>query len=451
MHLLLVGASHRTASVELRERLDFSSRGLEDALGVLANHPDAREAVIVSTCNRAEIYVACDQPDHVREELVGFIGEYHRLPLAEVRAHLYSHVDAEAARHLFRVASGLDSLVVGEPQILGQVKDAYAAASAAQTAGALLNKLFHAAFGVGKRVRSETGLTEGAVSVSFAAVALARKIFGDLSGCRVLVLGAGEMSKLTATHLKTQGIAGLTIASRTRAAAEQLAAEVGGTVIAWEALARALRDADIVITATGASMPIINKAMVQAAVPMRRVRPLFVIDIAVPRDVAPDAGDVEQVFLYNIDDLQTIVRENLERRGSEVDRAEAIVDEELQKFLAWQRSRGAIPTVVALRQRFEAIRQSELQRLAPKLAQLPPEARERVEEITRLIVEKLLIHPTEQLKAVGDPDIVVQYSETLGRLFALAEIGKAASVASAETGSQATDEAASPTMEEEKR
>lgn len=419
MHLLLVGASHRTASVELRERLDFSSRGLETALAALATKSATREAAIVSTCNRAEIYVACDRPDQALEDLTRFIGEFHQLPVSEVRSHLYAHVDSEAARHLFRVASGLDSLVVGEPQILGQVKDAYAAASTAHTAGPLLNKLFHAAFGVGKRVRSETALTEGAVSVSFAAVTLARKIFGQLSGCRVLVLGAGEMSKLTATHLKAQGIAGLTIASRTRANAEQLASEVGGNVIEWRDLSQALRDADIVITASGASQPIVDRAMVQAAVPARRSRPLFIIDIAVPRDVAPDAGDVEQVFLYNIDDLQTIVRENLERRGSEVGRAEQIVDEELQKFQAWQRSRGAIPTVVALRQRFEAIRKSELERLEPKLAQLPPEARERVEEITRLIVEKLLIHPTEQLKAVGDPETVVQYSETLGRLFAL--------------------------------
>jgi glutamyl-tRNA reductase len=424
VHLLLVGASHRTAPVELRERLDFSSRGIDTALGELATHLVAREAVIVSTCNRAEIYVACDRPETVREDLVQFIGDYHRLPAGELRRHLYAHVDGEAARHLFRVASGLESLVVGEPQILGQVKDAFAVASSAHTAGPLLNKLFHAAFGVGKRVRSETALTEGAVSVSFAAVTLARKIFGNLAGCRVLVLGAGEMSKLTATHLKAQGIARLCIASRTRASAELLAQEVGGEVIEWSQLGVALRDADIVITATGAAMPIIDRAMVQAAVPKSRTRPLFIIDIAVPRDVAADAGDVEQVFLYNIDDLQTIVRENMEKRGSEVGRAEQIVDEELQRFTAWQRSRGAIPTVVALRQRFEAIRLSELQRLEPKLAQLPPEARERVEEITRLLVEKLLIHPTEQLKAAGDPETVAQYSEALGRLFALTDYRK---------------------------
>jgi glutamyl-tRNA reductase len=438
VHLLLVGASHRTASVELRERLDFSSGGVEPALCQLAAHPMAREAVIVSTCNRAEIYVACDEPDEVREELVRFLGTYHRLPPEDLRAHLYAHTDADAARHLFRVASGLDSLVVGEPQILGLVKDAYAAASTAQTAGPLLNKLFHAAFGVGKRVRSETALTEGAVSVSYAAVALARKIFGRLSECRVLVLGAGEMSKLTALHLQAQGIARLTIASRTRTSAEQLAAEVGGHVIDWAGVPAALKEADIVITATGASTPIIDRAMVQAAMPMRRARPLFIIDIAVPRDVAPEAGDVEQVFLYNIDDLQAIVRENIERRGSEVGHAEGIVDDELKKFTAWQRSLGAIPTVVALRQRFEAIRRSELQRLEPKLASLPPEARERVEEVTRLIVEKLLIHPTEQLKAVGDPDVVVRYSEALGRLFALAETGKTTQPEAPEPASAAT-------------
>jgi glutamyl-tRNA reductase len=263
------------------------------------------------------------------------------------------------------------------------------------------------------------------------------------------------MSKLTATHLKAQGIARLTISSRTRAGAEQLAAAVGGEVIEWGHIGGALRDADIVITATGAARPIIDKAMVQAAVPARRSRPLFIIDIAVPRDVAADAGDVEQVFLYNIDDLQTIVRENLERRGSEVGRAEQIVDEELQKFVGWQRSRGAIPTVVALRQRFEAIRRSELQRLEPKLAHLSPDARERVEEITRLIVEKLLIHPTEQLKAVGDPEIVGQYSEALGRLFALSDLNKLSDMnrtsAAAIGEAKATEKVAPAAVDDEDR
>lgn len=421
MHLLLIGASHRTAPVELRERLDFASRGLDAALRALAERAAPREAVVVSTCNRAEVYVACEDVARAEDDLLRFIYEFHRLEPAEVSPHLYTHKDADAARHLFRVASGLDSLVVGEPQILGQVKDAYSVASSLRTAGPVLNRLFHGAFGVGKRVRSETALAEGAVSVSFAAVTLAKKIFGSLTGRRVLVIGAGEMGKLTALHLKAQGIAQLMITSRSGASAAQLAAAVGGAVVPWEQLSTALLESDIVITATGSPTPILDRARVRGAVPPSRSRPLFIIDIAVPRDVAPDVGEIEQVFLYNIDDLQAIVRENLERRGAEVARAERIVDEEVAKFAAWHRSRGAIPTVVALRQRFEGIRRSELQRLEPKLGQLPPEARAKVDEITRLIVEKLLLQPTEQLKSVESPEAVAQYAEALSRLFGLAD------------------------------
>lgn len=420
-HLLLVGASHRTAPVELRERLDFSSRGLAHVLKDLALQAMPREAVVVSTCNRAEIYIACEDVTQAKDDLVRFICAFHRLAPEHVSPHLYTYSDADAARHLFRVASGLDSLVVGEPQIFGQVKDAYSVASTERSAGPLLNKLFHWAFGVGKRVRSETALAEGAVSVSFAAVALAKKIFGSLSGRQVLVVGAGEMGKLTAIHLKTQGIAKLAITSRTRESARQLAAEVGGVPVPWEELPPTLLESDIVVTATGSPTPILDRARVAAAMPASRSRPLFLIDIAVPRDVAPEVGELEQVFLYNIDDLQAIVRENMEKRGAEVARAETIVDEEAAKFGVWQRSRGAIPTVVALRQRFEAIRRAELQRLEPKLAQLPPEARGKVDEITRLIVEKLLLHPTEQLKSAESPDVVTQYADALGRLFALGE------------------------------
>ena len=206
MHLLLVGASHRTASVDLRERLDFSSRGLEDAVRAVIGRQSAAEAVVVSTCNRAELYVACHDPKSTILDLQSFFSEFHRIPLEQVRPHLYALQDHDAVRHLFRVASGLDSLVVGEPQILGQVKDAFATASQVHSAGPLLNRLFHWSFGVGKRVRSETGLAEGAVSVSFAAVNLARKIFGSLAGRKVLVIGAGEMGRLTAVHLKAQGV-----------------------------------------------------------------------------------------------------------------------------------------------------------------------------------------------------------------------------------------------------
>ena len=308
----------------------------------------------------------------------------------------------EAARHLFRVAAGLDSLVVGEPQILGQVKTAYSTASDRGYTSATINRLFHTAFGVGKRVRRETGLSEGAVSVSYAAIALARKIFGDLTGLNVLILGAGGMAKLTGTHLKAQQVRQITIASRTLAAAERLARQLDGQAVAWTELTAALSTADIVITATGAVDPVLTRASVADVMRPRRQRPLFIIDIAVPRDVEPSVGDLEQVFLYNIDDLQGIVKENLTRRSSELERAEAIVEEEVAKFSAWLQSREIIPTVVALRDRFEAIRQSELARLEPKLAGLPPDARARVEEITQLLVQKLLLTPTEQLKSVRD-------------------------------------------------
>jgi glutamyl-tRNA reductase len=420
MHLLLVGVSHRTAPVEVRERVDFQARGVAEALGVLASRGSTREAVVLSTCNRAELYVACDDVQPTRDDLVGFVGEFHGLAHADLAPHVYDVSDLDAARHLFRVAAGLDSLVVGEPQILGQVKEAHSVATEAHTVGPVLNRLFHSSFAVGKRVRTETGLGSGAVSVSYAAVALARKIFGDLTGRNVLVVGAGEMGKLTALHMKSQGVHHMTIVSRTMAHAARTAEAIGGASAApWDELDASLSSSDIVITATGAAAPILTKAHIESVMRRRRSRPLFIIDIALPRDVEAAAGEIEQVFLYNIDDLQATVRENLARRASEMVRAEAIVAEEIDKFAAWFRSRGAIPTVVALRQRFEAIRQSELERLDFKLSTLPPEARTRVDEITHLIVEKLLLTPTEQLKAVGDADTVGAYTEALTRLFGL--------------------------------
>ena len=422
MHLLLVGISHRTAPVELRERVDFQARGLQGALRALADRRSAHEAVVVSTCNRAELYVACDEPEPTRQDLLRFLSDYNDLPPSDVMPHVYDLADLDAARHLFRVAAGLDSLVVGEPQILGQVKEAHTVAADVHTAGPVLNRLFHASFAVGKRVRTETGLGSGAVSVSYAAVALARKIFGDLSGRNVVVLGAGEMGKLTAIHMKSQAVRHITIVSRTMAHAARTAEAIGGASAApWTDLDAVLAASDIVITATGAANPILTKAHIEAVMRPRRSRPLFIIDIAMPRDVEAAAGEIEEVFLYNIDDLQATVRENLARRASEVSRAEAIVNEEVDRFGAWFRSRGAIPTVIALRERFEAIRRAELERLDFKLSALPPEARARVDEITHLIVEKLLLTPTEQLKSLTDAETVSIYTEALTRLFALAE------------------------------
>src|SRR3989475_1316450 len=422
MRLLILGISHQTAPVELRERVDFQARGVADALRALAARGSTREAVVLSTCNRAEVYAASDDIAAARADLAAFMSDFHAVERNELAPHLYDLSDLESARHLFRVAAGLDSLVVGEPQILGQVKDAHALATETQTVGPVLNRLFHASFAVGKRVRTETALGSGAVSISFAAVSLARKIFGDLDGRNVVVIGAGEMGKLTARHMKAQGVQHVTIVSRTMAHAARTAEAIGGASAApWDDMDAVMSASDIVITATGAASPILTKAHVEAIMRPRRNRPLFVIDIAMPRDVEAAAGEIEQVFLYNIDDLQATVRQNLARRASEVARAEAIVREEVDRFAAWLRSRGAIPTVVALRQRFEDIRCAELERLEFKLSALPPDARARVDEITHLIVEKLLLTPTEQLKALGDTDASVSYTEALTRLFGLSD------------------------------
>jgi glutamyl-tRNA reductase len=421
MHLLLLGVSHRTAPVDLREKLDFSSRDVGAAVMALAARSSAAESVVLSTCNRSEIYVASSSPDTAREEIVRFLSEYHQLPAESFTPHLFSFSETEAAAHLFRVAAGLDSLVVGEPQILGQVKDAFQASAERRCTGPVLRKLFDWSFNVGKRVRSETALGEGAVSISFAAVQLARKIFGRLEGRRVLVVGAGEISTLTAQHLRAQGVAEVAITSRTAAHAQVLATEVSGHWVPWDGMVAALANADIIVTATGSQRPIITRGHVESALGRRRRDPLFIIDVAVPRDVEASVSEIEQVFLYNVDDLQTIVHENISKRSAEIERAEAIVREELARFVAWQKSRGAIQTVVALRDRFDAIRRAELQRLDPKLAGLPPETRPLFDQLSRLIVEKLLLDPTEQLKALPDEETQAAYTEAVNRLFRLRE------------------------------
>jgi glutamyl-tRNA reductase len=419
MRLFLVGVSHRTAPVELRERLDFSSRDVGAAVEALATRLSAAETVVLSTCNRSEVYVASTDADRVHQDVIGFLSEYHQVPEDVFLPHVFTRQDHEAARHLFRVAAGLDSIVVGEPQILGQVKDAFQAAKARHCAGPLLNKTFEWAFNVGKRVRTETAVGEGAVSIAYAALSPARKIFGKLQGRSVLVIGAGEISTLTAQHLRNQGVEEIVITSRTAAHAETLAEAVSGRAIPWSDMPAALAHADIVVTATGAQRPILTRAHIEAVTGRKRSGPLFIIDLAVPRDVEASVGDIEQVFLYNVDDLQGIVQENISRRTAEIERAEHIVTSEVSNFIAWQRSRAAVPTIRALRVRFEATRRAELQRLKTKLSGLPPEAFDKVDEITRLLVEKLLLEPTEQLKALPDEETQAVFAEVLNRLFRL--------------------------------
>jgi glutamyl-tRNA reductase len=444
MRLLAVGLSHRTAPVELREAVDFGRAGLDRALHALATRGVSPETVVLSTCNRAEIYAVGDS-DAAAGALSQFFCDYHQIDPAQLADHLYVHRGVDAARHLFRVAAGLDSLVVGEPQILGQVKTAYAAASDLHLTGTVSHRLFHAAFAVGKRVRSETGLAEGAVSVSYAAIELAKKIFGDLSSLNVLILGAGEMAKLSGVHLRAQRVRQITIASRTLASADSLARQLDGRAVPWHDLHAALASADIVVTATGATEPVLTRPAVDDVMRARRDRPLFVIDIALPRDVEPSVGDLDQVFLYHMDDLQSIVSENMAKRATELASAEAIVESGVARFAAWLQSREIVPTIVALRTRFETIRQAELRRLEPKLGGLAPEARAKVEEVTRLLVEKLLLGPTESLKTVGDETRVVAYAEALHRLFALTEDAGASSAGRpADVSASDDDEASVP-------
>ena len=421
MDILLLGVSHHTAPVDLRERVDFSKRGVAEALRELAVFPSPAEAVVLTTCNRAEIYVACDDPDTTRADLARFMSRFHDVPEPELQPHIYVRRGADVARHLFRVTAGLDSLIVGEPQIFGQVKEAYSHAASARRTGALLNKLFTWSFAVGKRVRADTGLGEGAVSVSYAAISLARKIFGSLKEQTVLVVGAGEMAELTATHLQSQEVRRIAVSSRTLTRAQALARKVGGAAVAWSAVDEELLHADIVVTATGASNPLIGAAAIHRVMRARRNRPLFIVDIGMPRDVEPAAGDLEQVFLYNIDDLRALISENLARRKEQTTLAEFLIGKEVEDFVIWQRSRGTIPTVVALRRRFEAIRQAELDRLAPKLNSLAPEARARVDEVTRLLVQKLLLAPTERLKTADDDTTAAQYAEAISQIFSLTD------------------------------
>lgn len=418
MHLVLVGLSHHTAPLEVRERIGISRSMVPAALDRLAND-GCDDAVLLSTCNRTEVYAVATDPIAMGERIIACLADYRGVQRDDIDAALYVRTDADAARHLFRVAAGLDSLVVGEPEILGQVKDAYKIASESGGTGAVINRLFHGAFAIGKRVRTDTGLAEGAVSLSYAALTLARKIFGELKSHHMVVLGAGEMARLCALHFH-EHVASTTIATRRQDRGESLAAEVDGHVLAWDQRFDALGGADILVSATGSPDLVVHASDIRRAI-SRRGRPIFVVDLAVPRDIDPDVASLDEVFLYNIDDLRGIVQENLARRQDAVTKAEKLVNDEVSAWYAWLRSRAAIPTVVALRTRFERVRQAELDRLAPKLAGLGPEARARVDEVTRLMVEKLLLTPTEQLKAIDDHETMDACSTALRRLFALDE------------------------------
>lgn len=397
MAILVVGLNHTTAPVEVRERLAFSDSTLAASLAQF-RPPEVTEFVILSTCNRVEVYMQTDNVEASVASCTAFLAACHDVAPAQFTPHLYHRTDAEAVRHLFRVAASLDSLVLGEPQILGQVKAAYLAAQAAGRTGIIFSQLFERSLSVAKEVRSETGISDHAVSVSYAAVELAKKIFESLQQRTVMVLGAGDTAELAARHLVNQGVTSVFITNRTAERAERLAQELQAKAIPWAAFPEHLAHTDIVLSSTSAPRPIIHPAMVREAMRARRSRPMFFIDVAVPRDIDPAVNALENVFLYDIDDLHNVVQENRRERQREALAAEELVVREVRQFQQWLAARDAVPTIVALRQRAEAIRQQELDKALARLGPLDERQRRALETLASGIVNKLLHAPTVYLK-----------------------------------------------------
>src|SRR5712691_1657259 len=397
MAIVVVGLNHTTAPVAVRERLAFSDATLAEALAHF-RPPEVQELVILSTCNRVEMYLQTSDVDVSMASAVVFMAACHAVPPTQFTPHLYQLSDLETVRHLFRVAASLDSLVLGEPQILGQVKAAYLAAQAAGRTGLIFSQLFERALRVAKTIRTETGISDHAVSVSYAAVELAKKIFESLQQRTVMVLGAGDTAELAARHLVSPGVTRVFIANRTSERAVLLAQALQAKAIPWEAFPEHLAYTDIVISSTSAPHPIIQPAMVREALRARRSRPMFFIDIAVPRDVDPAVNTLENVFLYDIDDLHNVVQENRRERQREALAAEELVWREVRQFEQWLAVRDAVPTIVAMRQHAEAIRLQELEKALHKLGPLDERQRRVLEALTCGIVNKLLHAPTVYLK-----------------------------------------------------
>ena len=419
MHLTLVGLSHKTAPVEIREKLTFPANRQEEALSLLTSTPAVNEAVIVSTCNRTEIYCVtasgADGPDAV----IDFIADYHSLDRHELARYLYISEGEAVVKHLFRVVASLDSMVLGEAQILGQVKEAYEASFNAGASQRIFNKLFRQSFELGKRVRNETEIGENAVSISYAAVELAKQVFESLDGRTILVLGAGKMSELTAKHLVSNGVKKVLVANRTHERALELASKFDGEAIVYDDMFDRMSEADIVISSTAATHYVVTKERVAAARKGRRGAPLFFIDIALPRDIDPAVNDLADVYLYNIDDLNGVVSQNLEERMREAERAEVIIAEEMDSFERWLESMDVVPTVAAMRAKAEAIRNAEMQRAIKRLGGLSEKELETVEKLSCAIVNKMLHGPTERLKQVAGEKDGYNYVESARYLYGL--------------------------------
>ncbi|HEX4810374.1 MAG TPA: glutamyl-tRNA reductase [Bryobacteraceae bacterium] len=397
MRLALAGLNHRTAPVHIRERLAFSTEDVPAALQQLQSQ-GVREAIILSTCNRVEVAAAVDDASPASTLIDGLLYGQDQATAESIRPHLYLFEDAEAIRHLFRVAASLDSMIVGEPQILGQLKQAYAQARESGAIGSLLEPVLTRAFTVAKRIRTETEIGQSAVSVSYAAVELAREIFGSLNRKRVLIIGAGKMSESAGRHMLRNGSAELFVTNRTQERAEEMAVLFRGLAIPYDSFPARLPEIDIVIASSAAPGYILTREMMRRALEARRNQPMFLIDIAVPRNIEPDVNKLEHAFLYDMDDLQKLASRNMQRRLGVAEQAEAIVTEEVLRLQARLRAREVAPAIVGLQEQLEAVRRDMLDRFRPRLGELTAEQEQAVDALTRGIINKIAHGPISEMR-----------------------------------------------------
>ncbi|WP_409158413.1 glutamyl-tRNA reductase [Pectobacterium sp. B2J-2] len=416
MTLLALGINHKTAPVSLRERVVFSPDKLGVALDSLLQQPLVQGGVVLSTCNRTELYLSVDEQENQREQLIRWLCEYHQLRPEDVNGSLYWHQDNAAVSHLMRVASGLDSLVLGEPQILGQVKKAFAESQRGHSLSSELERLFQKSFTVAKRVRTETDIGASAVSVAFAACTLARQIFESLADVTVLLVGAGETIELVARYLREHKVQKMVIANRTRERAQVLATEVGAEVITLAELDEQLAQADIVISSTASTLPIIGKGMMERTLKARRNQPMLMVDIAVPRDIEPEVGKLPNVYLYSVDDLHAIIQHNLAQRKAAAVQAESIVQQESSDFMAWLRAQSAVETIRDYRAQADELR-AEMTAKALAAIQHGNDVEAVIQELTHRLTNRLIHAPTKSLQQAardGDQNRLQILRDSLG-------------------------------------
>ena len=420
LDIILLGINHKTASVEVRECIAFAEDETKSALHSLLGKSFIKEALLFSTCNRVEILLVTDNKPRAVEETKAFIAEFNKIPLEQFEDALYLHEGDDAVRHVFRVASSLDSMVVGEPQILGQVKEAYRTATNEKTSGVILNRLLHRTFFVAKRIRTETGIGDRAVSISYAAVELARKIFGVLADKTVMLIGAGEMAELAVEHLIRNKAARVWVANRTFETGVELAKQFNGQAIRFEEIPESIKTVDIIISSTGAPDYVIQRDQVKGVLRKRKNRPLFFIDIAVPRDIDPAINRLNNTYVYDIDDLKGVIDENVEDRQKEAIKGERIVDEAVIRFREWHESLDVVPTIVALRNKMESIAVAELKKTLQS-SMISEQDATALHKMAGSLINKILHEPTRFLKRTGMREDKSFYIDTVRKLFKLDE------------------------------